>query len=85
MVDVCKCLPSVKYVKTQLLKRIKGEAAERAPSAISSNSPILENIPAVAIAVPEHAGRRGCWKGIEAQELKRMRCKQNDDQEDQRD
>lgn len=38
MVDVCKCLPSVKYVKTQLLfAGIKGEAAERAPSAISSN------------------------------------------------
>lgn len=67
-----------------IIRGHEGEAAERAPSVISSNSPILDNIPAVAITVREHAGRRGCWKGIEAQELKRMRCKQDDGQEDQR-
>lgn len=41
-------------------------------SVISSNSPILDNIPAVAVAMWEHAGRRGCFKGKKAQEIKRM-------------
>lgn len=80
MAAVCRYLPSVKYVKTQLLfAGVREKLAKEPPSVISSNSPILDNIPAVAIAMWEHAGRRGCWKGIKAQEVKRMRSKQDDD------
>ena len=85
MAAVCRYLPSIKYVNMQLLfAGVRQKLVKEPYSVISPESPILDNIPAVAIPMWEHAGRRGCLKGIKAQKVKRMRCKQDDDQEDQR-
>jgi len=81
--DICQALNTRKRGCYSL--GVREKLAKEPPLVISSKSPILDDIPAVATRdVGTRWQKRQKRKGIKAREVKRMRSKQDEDQEDQR-